>query len=205
MFSQWIVIFPDNSFAFTVSYFNGGYRYVCCDFFAPSSVWAFLGGLPIFSMPQWNLSLPVRWISILCLKVSSGTTHWLTLEPSWVSTFSVARALALELSTVVIIPLGVFSLRGCGKPRQQPAVWHLTSPGSPLGCPRCGSGRGTESHMPLVPWPNFCLFLRAQPNSNLCLLLPNTGLSFWWKEKRRMDYSHQTSLVPCGKDKYISK
>lgn len=84
------------------------------------------------------------------------------------STFSVARALVLELSTVIIFPLGVFSLRGCGKQRQQLAAWHLTSPGSPLSCPCCGSGRGTESHVPLVPWPNFCLFLRTQPNSNLC-------------------------------------
>lgn len=70
-----------------------------------------------------------------------------------VSTFSVARALVLELSTVVIFPLGVFSLRGCGKQRQQPAVWHLTSSGSPLGCPHCASGKGQGATCPWFPGP----------------------------------------------------
>lgn len=114
-------------------------------FFAPSSVWTFLGGLPIFSMPRWNQpSCQMNLYSVF-----EGTTHWLSLEPSWVSTFSVARTLDLELSTVVISPLGVFSLRGCGKQRQQPAVWHL----GPFGLPILWvwkRDRGPHAHGPLA-------------------------------------------------------
>lgn len=101
-------------------------------------------------------AFPVRQISILCCGGLFREDSLSSLEPTWVSTFFVPGAFVLGLSRDCHLSFECFFLRGCGKQRQQLALWHLTSPGSAVGCPSCGFGMGTESHVPLILWPEFC-------------------------------------------------
>lgn len=173
-------------------------------FIVPIFLWAFfLGCLPIFSISQYyQPSFSDK--SLFCVvKFSSGRfipsnqlgcQHRLWL---WLG------HLFWGCARTVIFCLRFF-LRSSGKQRQQPTVWHLPGPLSVLGCSSYVSGAGTKNHVLPPPGPCSADFLKTQLDINCCLL-SNIGLFFWWKEKGRMDYHHQTSLVPCGQDKYISK